>query len=111
MIKPTISFADFEKLDIRIGTIVSAQTVPEADKLLKLEVDLGEEQRQIMAGIAQVFTDPQILVGKQVPILVNLEPRKLRGYESQGMMLAADDNGQPVLLHPNLTVPAGGIVR
>jgi len=107
----TIKYDDFSKLEIKIGTITSAEAVPEADKLLKLEVDLGEEQRQIMAGIAEFFPDPQVLVGQQVPILVNLESRKLRGYESQGMMLAADTEDKPVLLRPSQPVPPGSKVR
>ena len=106
-----IKYDDFAKLEIKIGTITFAQAVPEADKLLKLEVDLGEEQRQIMAGIAESFPDPSVLVGQQVPVLVNLEPRMLRGYESQGMMLAADTEGKPVLLHPAQTVPNGSLIK
>ena len=106
----TIAFNDFKKLDIRIGIIESAEKVENADKLLKLVVDLGSEKRQIMAGIAEYVTDTHTLVGKQVPILMNLEPRMLRGYESQGMMLAADDNG-PILLHPEKSVTPGTIVR
>lgn len=106
-----ITFEDFKKLDIRIGTIVSAKRVLEADKLIKLEIDLGEEKRQIMAGIAEFFENEKELVGKQVPILTNLEPRKFRGYESQGMMLAADMDGRPVLLIPNEEVPPGSIIK
>jgi methionine--tRNA ligase beta chain len=107
----TITYDDFAKLEIKIGTITSAVKVPEADKLIKLEVNLGEENRQIMAGIAEFFPTPEDLVGKQVPILVNLQPRKLRGYESQGMMLAADVDGKPVLLHPQQQIPDGSVVK
>ncbi len=106
----TITFDDFKKLDIRIGTIIVAEEVPDADKLIRLEVDFGEFKRQIMAGIREWFPDPSVLVGKQVPILVNLEPKKLRGYESQGMMLAADENA-PILLNPEKPVTPGTIVR
>jgi len=98
--KETIAYGDFEKLEIRIGKVLSAERVPEADKLLKLVFDLGTEQRQVMAGIAKVIDNPAELVGREMPLVVNLEPRKLRGYESQGMILAADDGGSPVLLHP-----------
>ena len=105
----TISFDDFKKLDIRIGTIVVAERIEGADKLLRLEIDLGSEKKQILAGIAQWYT-PDDLVGKQIPILANLEPRMMRGLESQGMMLAADD-GRPILLHPQEKITAGSIVR
>ena len=106
-----ITFEDFKKLDIRIGKIISAERIPDSDKLLKLIVDFGTEQRQILAGIAEYFPDPLILLDKQVPIIVNLEPRKMRGLESQGMMLAADDGVKPILLHPAEEVPPGSIVR
>jgi len=106
-----INFEDFQKLDIRIGTIISAERVPRADKLLKLEVDLGTDKRQILAGIAEFIDDPNKLVGKQIPILTNLEPKKFRGYESQGMMLAVGTDNKPVLLHPAEIVPNGSKIR
>lgn len=103
-----ITYEDFAKLEIRVATILTAERVVEADKLLKLEVDLGSEKRLIMAGIAEHVEDPESLVGRQVPVLVNLQPRKMRGYESQGMMLAAsDDADAPVLLHPEKPLPNG----
>lgn len=102
---------DFKKLDIRIGTIISAEKIEGADKLLRLEVDFGSEKRQIVSGIAQFYT-PQDLVGKQYLFVTNLEPRMLRGVESQGMILAADaGNETSVLLHPDKSVPAGSIIR
>lgn len=106
-----ITFDDFKKLDIRIGTVLSAEKIADADKLLKIIFDLGEEKRQIIAGVAEFFPDPAVLVGQQMPILVNLEPRKFRGHESQGMMLAADLNGKPILLHPESEITPGAIVR
>ena len=106
-----ITFDDFKKLDIRIGKVVSAERIPGTDKLLKLIFDLGTEQRQVIAGIAEVIDNLESLVGKEMPVLVNLEPRKLRGYESQGMILAADTKGQPVLLYPEREVPPGSVVR
>lgn len=106
-----ITYDDFAKLEIRIGTVESVDRIEGADKLLKLIVDLGTEKRQILAGIAEFLEDPQSLVGKQVPILVNLEPRRMRGLESQGMMLAADTEGKPILLHPEVKVPTGSTVR
>ncbi len=105
-----ISFEDFKKLEIRIGKIVSAQKVEETDKLLKLEVDLGEEKRQVVAGIAECYEADE-LVGKEVPVLVNLEPRKIRGVESNGMILVANDNGKLVLLHPEKEVAPGANVQ
>lgn len=104
-----ISFDDFKKLDIRIGTIISAEKIEGTDKLLKLLVDMGEEKRQLVAGIAAYYK-PDDLIGRQVPVLVNLEPRALKGVESQGMMLAADD-GRPVLLHPDSKITPGSILR
>jgi len=98
------------KLEIRIGKILSAQKVEGTDKLLKLEIDLGEEKRQIVAGIAQCYKSEEI-IDKQVPILVNLEPRKIRGIESQGMILAAIDKGMPVLLHPDKEVSPGSMIK
>jgi methionyl-tRNA synthetase len=87
-IKETIQFDDFEKMDIRTGTILTAERVPKSDKLLKLTVDLGFEQRTIASGIAEYF-EPQNIVGQQVVILANLAPRKMRGIESNGMILMA----------------------
>jgi methionine--tRNA ligase beta chain len=105
-----ITHDDFKKLDIRIGTIVSAESVKGTDKLLKLEIDFGTEKRQIVAGIAETY-QPDHLIGKEIPVLLNLEPRNIRGVESQGMILAADADGKPILLHPDRQVPSGSIVR
>ena len=102
---------DFKKLDIRIGTVLAAEKLPDTDKLLKLLFDVGGEQRQIIAGIAASFPDPSVLVGKQLPVLMNIEPRELRGHTSQGMLLAVAVDGQPVLLHPERDVPPGSVVR
>jgi len=105
-----ITYEDFQKLEIRIGTIIEAEKVKDADKLLRLVIDLGFEKRQIVAGIAQYY-QPSRLVGRQVPILVNLEPRKLRGLESQGMLLAADEAGKAILLKPGRKLVNGSLVR
>ncbi len=103
----TISFEDFKKLDIRIGVIVSAEKIEGTDKLLKLTVDLGDkDHRVVVAGIAKSHS-PEDLRGKQIPMVVNLEPRKLRGVESQGMILAAVVDGKAVLLSPDNDVPQG----
>ncbi len=106
-----ITLEDFQKLDIRIGKIISAEKVEGADKLLKLVFDFGSEQRQIMAGIVEFYPDPSVLVGKQMPVLLNLEPRKFRGHESQGMIVAADNDEKPVFLLPEYEIPPGSRVR
>lgn len=105
-----INFEDFKKLDIRIGKILTAEKIENSDKLLKLEVDFGEEKRQIVSGIAEFFT-PESLIAKEAPFVINLEPRVLRGVESAGMILAASVDGKAVLLHPGEEVPPGSIVK
>ena len=105
-----IAFEDFKKLDIRIGKILLAVKVEGTDKLMRLEVDFGMEKRQVVAAIAE-FYQPEQLVGKEIPVLVNLEPRTIRGTESHGMILAADVEGRAVLLHPEEEVPPGSIIR
>ncbi|HLD78155.1 MAG TPA: methionine--tRNA ligase subunit beta [archaeon] len=105
-----IAFSDWERLDIRIGTVTAAERVSGADKLLKLTVDLGEEARQLVAGIA-LHCAPEQLVGKQVPLLANMEPKKLRGLESDGMLLVAQDGADLVLLHPERAVQNGARMR
>lgn len=86
-----ISIDDFKKLEIKIGHILSAEKIEGTDKLLKLSVDMGEEKpRQIVSGISLYFPDPQVLVGKKCAFAANLEPRVIRGFESQGMILAVN---------------------
>lgn len=106
-----ITHDDFKTLDIRIGTVLSAEKVPDADKLLKIVFNFGDEQRQIIAGIAESFPDPSVLVGRQMPVLVNIEPRELRGHTSHGMLLAVAADGQAVLLHPEKEIAPGSVVR
>jgi methionine--tRNA ligase beta chain len=106
-----ITFDDFKKLEIRIGKVISVEKIPETDKLLKFVFDLGDEKRQIVAGMAEFFDDLNSLVGKQMPILVNLEAKEIRGYKSEGMILAADVKNKAVLLKPAKKVPAGTLVR
>jgi methionine--tRNA ligase beta chain len=111
--KPNINYDDFQKLDIRMGKILSAERVEGSEKLLKIILDFNEEQpRQILSGIAKWF-NPEDLIGKVVPAIINLEPRKMMGLESQGMILMADDdvNQSVALLHPHKEVPNGSIVR
>lgn len=108
MSKEMISYDDFAKLDIAIGTIVAVETIEGADKLLKLTVEVGEENpRQILSGIKEYFEDVQSLVGKQCPFLINLQPRVIRGLESQGMILAALHDETFALLNPSEILPAG----
>ena len=104
-----ISLEDFKKIDIVVGKILSAEKIPETDKLLKLSVDLGEATpRTIVSGIAFYFPDCSILVGKKCMFVANLEPRIIRGIESQGMVLAVStEDGKFSLLEPKDEIPAG----
>ncbi len=105
-----IDFNDFKKIDLRIGRIDRAEKLEGSDKLMKLEVDLGFEKRQIIAGIAQYYSEED-LKDKEVSVVINLEPRKIFGQESQGMILAADINGEPVLISPDKEVSPGSEIR
>ena len=105
-----ISFEDFKKLDIRIGKVISAEKVPDADKLIKLVFDMGDHERQVVAGIAGSY-NAEDLVGREMPVLVNLEPRTLRCFESNGMILAVDVDGRPVILFPEKEVPPGSVIK
>jgi len=110
VIEERISYDYFSKIKIRIAEVKSAERVEGADKLLKLQISLGDEDRQIVAGVAQ-FYEPDSLVGKKIVMLVNLEPVKIRGVESNGMLLAADVDGRAVILQPESDVPAGSKVK
>lgn len=102
-----ISIEDFAKVELRVGQVKVAERVKGADKLLRLEVDLGTEVRQVVAGIAEAYA-PETLVGRKVVIVVNLAPRKLRGLESNGMIVAASpEGGKPVLASFLEDVPVG----
>jgi methionyl-tRNA synthetase len=108
--KPEIQYDDFAKLDFRVGTVTACEKVEKADKLLKLTVDLGSETRTIVSGIAQYYKAEE-MVGKQVVLVVNLAPRKMKGIESQGMILTAEEkDGKLRLLKPDETVTPGSIV-
>lgn len=108
-----ISIEDFKKVDIVVGKILSAEKVPDTDKLLKLSVDLGEETpRQIVSGISLYFPDCSMLVGKKCMFVANLEPRTIKGVESQGMILAVStSDGKFSLLEPNDEIPAGSTAK
>ncbi|MCY4778243.1 methionine--tRNA ligase [Sphingobacterium sp. UT-1RO-CII-1] len=109
--KPNISYDDFLKMDIRIGTIIEAEKVAKTKKLLKLKVDTGIDQRTIVSGIAEFFS-PEDIVGKQVSILVNLEPRNIKGITSQGMILMAEDtDGRLDFVNPKTSIKEGSSVR
>ncbi len=109
---PTISYDDFCKLDLRVATIVEVAEHPNADKLLVLQIDLGGERRQIIAGIKAYYA-PESLLGKQIVVVANLQPRKMRGMESNGMLLAASAGEGPddvVVLTVDRPVPPGSSV-
>ena len=105
----SINIDDFKKVELVAGKILSAEKIPDTDKLLKLSVDLGEEKpRQIVSGISLYFPDCSVLVGKTCMFVANLEPRMIRGFESQGMILAVStEDGKFSLLEPNNEIPAG----
>lgn len=114
-VKPTITYDDFAKVDLRVATILAAEFHPNADRLFKLRIDLGDAQRQICAGI-RGFYQPEELVGKQIIVVANLAPRQIRGEESNGMLLAASAmEGEVakdvVLLAPIRAVPNGSGVK
>jgi methionine--tRNA ligase beta chain len=104
-----IAIGDLEKVDLRIGRVLEAVRVEGSDKLLRLTVDLGTEQRIIVAGIGRAY-EPSTLLSRQILVVANLAPRTLMGIESQGMVLAASDDN-PVILAPEREVPSGSSVR
>jgi methionyl-tRNA synthetase len=106
-----ISIDDFAKIELRVGLVKVAERVPKADKLLRLEIDIGTEVRQVLAGIAEAYA-PETLIGRKVVIVANLAPRKLRGMESNGMIVAASlDGGKPVLASFLEDVPVGARLK
>ena len=108
-IKPPVSFADVEKLDVRVGTIVRVEDVKGSNKLLKLTVDFGDHRRTILAGMKQERADPQEITGRQALFVVNLEPRKMMGETSEGMLfdIGYADGLLPALAVPERPVPNG----
>jgi methionyl-tRNA synthetase len=107
-VKPVVSFDDYMKVDVRVGTVLECQKVPKADKLLQFLIDDGMNKRTIVSGIAKYYTEPEKLVGKQVCFVANFEPRKLKGVVSEGMILSAEDkDGRLVLLTPSDLVAPG----
>ncbi len=109
MSEERISIDDFNKIEVRIGTVKSAERVPETDKLLKCEVDFGEEAgpRTIVSGIAAYVPDPSALVGRQLAYITNLAPRTIKGIESNGMLFAVGEGDAFAFLVPDRSVPPG----
>ncbi|HLD03794.1 MAG TPA: methionine--tRNA ligase [Candidatus Dojkabacteria bacterium] len=104
-----LKFEDFKKLEIKIGTIIEAERVTGTDRLLKVIVDMGDEKRQVVAGFGHKYS-PEDLIGKQVPIVLNIEKAVIRGVESNGIFVALEDD-EPVLLLPERKVQNGAIVK
>jgi methionine--tRNA ligase beta chain len=104
-----ISIEEFRSIELKVATIKFAEAHPNADKLMVLQIDLGTEQRQICAGIRDHYT-PEELIGRQIVVVANLETARLRGLESQGMLLAASDQGRVIFLTPEKTVQPGAKV-
>src|SRR3989344_3701204 len=105
-----ITYDEFAKIELRIAKILSAERVEGSEKLLKLEVDLGTEKRQVISGIAKAYA-PEQLIGKSVVVIANLEPRMIMSLESNGMLLAANDEAGPVVLVPEREVAAGTNIK
>jgi methionyl-tRNA synthetase len=107
---PHIGIEDFQKVQLKVAKILAAERVPKSEKLLKLQVDIGTEQRQIVAGIGKKYV-PEELVGRTIVVVANLKPAKLMGIESQGMVLAAGDKEVLELLNLSDEIPAGTKVK
>ena len=107
---PKITIDEFGKVELRIATIKAVEPHPKADRLLVLKIDLGTEERQLVAGIRAHYT-PEELIGKQIVVVANLQPAVLRGVESQGMLLAASDGEKVIVLSPEKPIAAGARVK
>jgi methionine--tRNA ligase beta chain len=105
-----ITFDEFRRMDLRVAEVLKAERVGGTQKLVKLEVDIGTEKRQVVAGVAEAYP-PETLVGKRIIVVANLRPARIRGVESQGMLLAADLEGTPIIPFLGEDVPAGTKVR
>jgi methionine--tRNA ligase beta chain len=106
-----ITYEDYKKIELKVAKILEAEKVEGSDKLVKLQIDLGSEKRQIVAGIAQHY-QPEDLIGREIIVVANLEPRTLRGVESNGMLLAAsNEESGPVLLMPEKEITPGSEVK
>lgn len=107
-----IDYSDFSKLELKVGQVIEAEEVPDADKLIRLLVDLGDEKRQIVAGIKSNYT-PESLMNRKIAMVCNLKPRKIRGHMSQGMLLAASniDHSEISILTPDKDIANGSIIK
>ncbi len=106
-----VSIDDFHKLELKVGTVLSAEEIEGSEKLIKLQIDLGEENpRQVLTGMKKWYT-PEEFVGKQLVIIANLEPRTMMGFESQGMVLAAEGEDKPILLQPSQQAEPGSNIK
>src|SRR5512147_2368807 len=105
-----LTIDEFSRVDLRVATVLSAEPHPKADRLLVLKIDLGTEERQLVAGIRAHYT-PEELIGKQIVVVANLQPATLRGVESQGMLLAASDGEKVIVLSPEKPIAPGAKVR
>ncbi|MCX6322174.1 MAG: methionine--tRNA ligase subunit beta, partial [Bacteroidia bacterium] len=109
--KDVITFDDFTKIDIRTATILEAEKVPKTTRLLKLKIDTGLDIRTIVSGIAEYY-EPEAIIGKQISVIANLEPRKIKGIESKGMILMAEDkDGKLVMVTPADKVSNGSMIK
>jgi methionyl-tRNA synthetase len=114
-----ITYEEFKKMDIRVGTIKEVKEVPDTDKLLCFQIDFGETDeegnkklRQIVSGLHEYYPDYEKLIGKQLLYIINLEPRKIKGFESNGMLMAVDGvEGRPIFLIPEIEAPSGARVH
>ena len=108
--KKVIEFDDFSKVDIRVGTVIEVEIVPKSNKLLKLKINTGIDERTILSGIAKFYSTEEIL-NKKVMVLINLKPRKMMGFESEGMLLLAEDSdGNLSLMQPDSEIGDGSVV-
>ena len=108
--KKVIEFDDFSKVDIRVGTVIEAENVPKSNKLLKLKINTGIDERTILSGIAKFYSTEEIL-NKKVMVLINLKPRKMMGFESEGMLLLAEDSdGNLSLMQPDSEIGDGSVI-
>ncbi|KKW16239.1 MAG: Methionine-tRNA ligase [Parcubacteria group bacterium GW2011_GWA1_50_14] len=106
-----MTYDDFKKIELRVAKVLAAERVEGSEKLIKLRVSLGEEERQVVAGIGKAY-EPEQLIGKNIVIVANLEPRMLMGLESQGMLLAAtNEAGEPIILVPDKEVSPGSGIK
>lgn len=106
-----VSFGDFKKLELKIGKILTVEPVEGADRLYRLEIDVGESQPRVSVAGMAIYKEPHELEGRLVPVITNLQPATMRGVKSEAMILAADLEGQPILLQPEIEVPPGTNIR